>query len=66
MMKITAALECFLCERAHPIGVRIGPVWCCIECEARIVRTEVGGEEYDELVAGMRRFWHIYGEQRVP
>lgn len=65
-MNVIAALDCFLCERPRLEGVRIGPVWCCAECEGRIVRTEVGTDDYEEIVSGMRRFWQTYGRQLVP
>ncbi|NLN27303.1 MAG: hypothetical protein GX161_03720 [Firmicutes bacterium] len=65
-MDVIPAFECFLCEELRPEGVRIGRVWCCAACEDRIVRSQAGTADYEELVRAMRRFWQVYGQQCVP
>lgn len=59
-MEVIAVAECFICEQDRPVGVHIGPLWCCAECEDRIVHSHVETDEYEELIIGMHRLWESF------
>lgn len=56
-MQILGVAECIICERVVPVVLRIGPAWCCAECEQRMMEADAGTEDYEELMRGLRRLW---------
>lgn len=56
-MDVITLAECFMCEQERPAALRIGPMWCCAECEQRVVSAEVGSDEYEDIIIGMQRLW---------
>ncbi|HRX22454.1 MAG TPA: sigma factor G inhibitor Gin [Syntrophomonadaceae bacterium] len=37
--------------------VRVGKAWLCQTCEGKIIRLEVGSNDYETMLAKMKRVW---------
>lgn len=57
MQSTEEIVHCFVCEAACHDGLDVSGMRLCLSCERRIVQSDVNDADYDDLVAGLHRFW---------